>query len=348
MDNRVFLVDWLSFTVFKNEKSTQVALMRFKNEFPFWDYLVEEVKPLFGYTHGWQLGKSGISWYAHMDRADMGIHVIVSGSNMPMLIDRLLINPNQDDYVLASKILQEIRDIDSDFSVSRIDLAFDDYKKIYKPYDYMVFYSKQRLSLQGSMTAPSFTHCSPDGGGTAYFGSRVARRELRIYDKFVESMGHIDAIRYEAELHREYAMRAVNVIMSGDPYDFSALVQMFVVLYNDVGYEEGLLLSRDAWNKRRKRAGVDEKFASLFSGLTKSAIFKVPTSSKEYKLDRKLAHLQSNVAPQILLMVDVCNGDWDFVLDLIKGQSYSDRQLRQYEILHAEYEQITMGQALRP
>lgn len=86
---------------------------------------------------------------------------------------------------------------------SRIDLAFDDYGKTFRPAKYIEwwFAGKFRTHFKKFQLASS----SRTVGNTFYLGSRTSGKMLRIYDKDFESDGAIDAVRYEFELHVKYA-----------------------------------------------------------------------------------------------------------------------------------------------
>lgn len=86
---------------------------------------------------------------------------------------------------------------------SRIDLAFDDFQKVYKP----SYYYKKFLNgcLITRMRTVKMVHSGDGSGGeTFYLGDR-RKRMLRIYDKSIESSGKIDSIRYEIEIHANAA-----------------------------------------------------------------------------------------------------------------------------------------------
>jgi len=95
------------------------------------------------------------------------------------------------------------------FKASRIDICFDDFKKIRKPYQvakdafkgsYAGFRSYQHLFTKkknGDLTSD-----------TVYFGKRGklgSGKFLRVYDKYLESKGKIDSIRWEVEWTKEKA-----------------------------------------------------------------------------------------------------------------------------------------------
>lgn len=109
---------------------------------------------------------------------------------------------------------------------SRIDLAFDDYSKTFKPVDFVKFYTENEISTR-FRNIHLVTSSSGDGG-TVYFGERSAGKMLRIYDKDFESKGEIKSIRYEVELHSSYANDMLNYIADGNEISFSSYIVNFL------------------------------------------------------------------------------------------------------------------------
>lgn len=91
---------------------------------------------------------------------------------------------------------------------SRIDLACDDFDRLT---------NMERIrEAQGNRDYVGVrTHSFAGGGGlseldatTYYFGSKKSDTLLRIYDKFIESRGRVNCIRWELQLRREKAAEA--------------------------------------------------------------------------------------------------------------------------------------------
>lgn len=85
-------------------------------------------------------------------------------------------------------------------NLSRLDLCYDDYSKTFRPSDYWKWWCDGVISS-------NFQYCnfvsnkSENKGNTVYFGKPRSDKFMRIYDKDIESMGKIDSVRYEFELH---------------------------------------------------------------------------------------------------------------------------------------------------
>lgn len=115
-------------------------------------------------------------------------------------------------------------------TLSRIDLAFDDFQKKYTPHDYYVWFE------EGRIRSKFFQFCSMcsstrDRGKTIYFGRRSGGRMLRIYDKDYQSKGQINSIRYEFELHADYAKGAQRFFLDHDKVSFfDYLISYFQVI----------------------------------------------------------------------------------------------------------------------
>lgn len=87
-------------------------------------------------------------------------------------------------------------------SISRLDIAYDDFNKTFKPYDWEIFRVQDRLvtNYKSFKYISSGRRCKD----TFYIGNRSSGKVCRIYDKAGESNGTIDAIRYEFEYHGKF------------------------------------------------------------------------------------------------------------------------------------------------
>lgn len=111
---------------------------------------------------------------------------------------------------------------------SRLDLAFDDFSKTFKPVDLIRFYIDNQISTR--FRNVHLVTSSAGDGGTLYFGERSAGKMLRIYDKDFESKGEINSIRYEVELHSSHADDMLNYIADGREISFSSYICNFLRL----------------------------------------------------------------------------------------------------------------------
>lgn len=114
--------------------------------------------------------------------------------------------------------------------LSRIDLCYDDFLKKYSPRDYYNFFNDGRIRSRYFQFC-SMCSSTRDRGQTIYFGRRSGGRMLRIYDKDYESKGAIDSVRYEFELHKDYAKGAQLFFLNHDKVSFSDyLISYFQVV----------------------------------------------------------------------------------------------------------------------
>lgn len=100
--------------------------------------------------------------------------------------------------------------------LSRIDLCLDDYTKMFRPHDYEAWFTQGIISHNFSSRA--FFHSS-NGAETLYFGKMRSDKFLRIYDKFLESNGKIDSVRYEFELHGR-PLKQLALFLLENEFDF--------------------------------------------------------------------------------------------------------------------------------
>lgn len=116
----------------------------------------------------------GICAMWHTSRAEMGVHIVISGSALRELLERCEISQRD--------ILRELSNTGGRFT--RLDLAKDvrgiqiDLDGIYKAIS----------AGKTKGTARKFAQMhSPNGGNTIYVGSRESERFIRIYDKAAQS-----------------------------------------------------------------------------------------------------------------------------------------------------------------
>jgi len=102
---------------------------------------------------------------------------------------------------------------------SRIDLCIDDHKRLVSMSDWQQAAIDGNYSgVRSSRDFKSRKLGNPEVGHTVYFGSPASNKQLRVYDKTVESKGKIDAIRLEAQLRKESATAAFQhlLLVSGE------------------------------------------------------------------------------------------------------------------------------------
>lgn len=158
-------------------------------------------------------------WFSKFNAAQ-GVMVNVPGSAMYELAQLLGDGCIPDGEAIPSykvdawPVLKKL--IDRGCRITRLDVAWDDYKKVFSPKDLM------RYWLDGKISTPArYAKCvasRQSGSDTFYLGKRGAERLLRIYDKAAESGGNIDAVRWEFEYRKEKAHAVAVSIASGNQY----------------------------------------------------------------------------------------------------------------------------------
>ena len=156
---------------------------------------------------------------SHLQR--MGINFIVPSHSLDLFFDIF-------DIDNVSSMLRLL--YSRNCTLSRIDLCYDDYDKKYRPSFYLDMWRSDRI--KSHFTTMDFKGTGKDIGNTFYLGSLKKRTKvLRIYDKDFESNGDKDCVRYEFELHAEYARDMAQYLMDHDNLDFlSYLRSWFDVL----------------------------------------------------------------------------------------------------------------------
>lgn len=112
--------------------------------------------------------------------------------------------------------------------LSRIDLCFDDFDKTFRAYDYFKWHEYDKI-ISCKFRCVSY-HCDSRGSGTTYFGKERSDKFLRIYDKFLQSDGLIDSVRYEFELHGKPCKELGEFLLDNDFNFGSYLIKWFKVL----------------------------------------------------------------------------------------------------------------------
>lgn len=154
---------------------------------------------------------------------DVGINVSIPSHALEWFYDLLGVDLN--DICSLMRVLTERNCV-----LSRIDLAFDDFEKKYMPLDYFSWFEA------GCIRSRYFQFCdckcsTRERGHTCYFGTRSGGRMLRIYDKEYQSKGAIPSVRYEFELHSDYAKGAQLYFLEHDTVSFSEyLLSYFQVI----------------------------------------------------------------------------------------------------------------------
>lgn len=196
-------LDWLAFTYLPanfNPEEGHHLLDWFYADFPAFRQLCEDPDiPTYTnrnyYDVCLQINPCLCVYYDNF-KTEKGINVQVSGGGLNLLADILGFDDAKDLFELLIK--KQCR-------ISRMDIAYDDYSKTFLPYQFAEWYQNNQICTK--FRKCHYIASQYKKGDTFYLGSRGSGKLLRIYDKDYESNGAIPAIRYEFEIHREYAVQ---------------------------------------------------------------------------------------------------------------------------------------------
>ena len=211
-------LDWFSFT-YKPDLGRLEELYGIENisdktdidyffmDFPEFDAVKDEFLILSGKSHYENvLGFLGISDTCRISfntpdftDVNMGVNVSIPSHGLEWFFDLMQVDKDADDAVSQMFLLLKNRDC----SASRIDLAFDDFSKTFRPKQYVKWWYNDCIRTKFRKMSTSSSLRSE--GHTFYLGTRTGGKMLRIYDKDIESNGQVDAVRYEFELHGKHA-----------------------------------------------------------------------------------------------------------------------------------------------
>lgn len=259
----VFL-DYLSFTY--NVASGQNGFDLFRKVFPEFEDMYQDSffleKKGFSYANYQKVLVLNDYMRIHFDDDESlhrGVNVSVSSKGLPLLIE--LLKPSEKykgrfDDDLTAQLLQLLED--RNCVLKRADIYVDDFSKTFYPADYGCWMLKGMLRTKFRKY-----EILSDGskGVTFYLGDRSNGKYLRIYDKEKESEGRINAIRYEIELRKGYALKFSNEYRKNPGIDF--------VQFLRGSFFEVIELSNDSNRSRAALLPEWENFINL--SLAKSA-----------------------------------------------------------------------------
>ena len=221
--NAYLKLDWLGFTFKPNKDTPDVSpIQQFLNWFPEIDSSLF-VCPNFGshYNTTQLFCDIVISYNTILPDStpsevsaywNMGVNVQVA-SHCLEFFAKLLDIDFQSEYFMRDLIfLLQKRHC----TPSRIDICYDDYEK---HFDAKYYILKDAMDLiatpcRNTHHVKDNRESSCNGGSTIYFGSLTRRKKLlRIYDKFAQSDGEIDSVRYEFEYHSDACKDLVQKII---------------------------------------------------------------------------------------------------------------------------------------
>ena len=191
-------IDWFAFTFYDPEFSDAEQLFAFRLHFPFIENVFSKNPRVLAASNHFEYMiriTDGVclSWDVNCSK---GVNLSVSGSHLGLFYEwfpeisvsdmhpfRKLI------YILKSNCCRP----------SRVDIAFDDFDKVYRPVDFNNYNFQDRIVTPYRSGFLAHNRCT--GACTFQLGKRSSGSHLRIYDKDIESNGEVDAVRYEFELH---------------------------------------------------------------------------------------------------------------------------------------------------
>jgi len=172
-----------------------------------------------------------------------------------------------------------------EFKISRIDLALDDYEKLLTAEYIDEMNAKNRLVGNPKVTPIGYAN---EPGWTRYIGSRRSAVFLRLYDKFFESLGLIDAYRLEGEFKG---------LVANEHY-----ANLQAVAFNSetiaayiVEAVTGALRIVDGSDSQKYLCGVDPVWQTFLNHCQSKGGFRVPQPRRESSLSKTMQWLERSV-----------------------------------------------------
>lgn len=210
-------LDWLAFTfksptalLDKVNSEVPSQLEVFKKVFPelnsIWEYM--EIRGSKNhYSQSIAFGTDFMCFFNENNELsgnnqNMGVNFEIPSHSLKLFFDLMHVDITLPNAVSTMMKLL----LDRGCRCSRIDLAFDDYDKTFRPKDFNEFWLNDCFRTHYRNAKIDMTGRGKKPGSTFYLGNLKKRDKiLRIYDKDIQSNGLIDAVRYEFELHSKYA-----------------------------------------------------------------------------------------------------------------------------------------------
>lgn len=260
---------------------------------------------------------------------NMGIHVDIPGSGVSPALDAYVstlkcpcpFGGDAFEYPDEDLMIAYLRHIHDSANFSRIDLAIDDkgmqYYSINDVYD--IWCSCSCASLFRSCQMISDHSTSADViGSTLYLGKKTSCTFLRIYDKRLEQIAKnvpdpgYDWIRWELELKKDHAEKAVEYFLSGSCLGSVAvgiLSKYFRVIVRD--------------NENVSRCSTDPLWSRFIAGVEKLRL----TAGKTVKsLAEKERWIKEQVLPTLSALIASKHGDMSFITDLLSDALYRNNK----------------------
>lgn len=274
MGNNRTSLDWVEFTYHPVLVPGQSVIDAFCHVFPEFDedmrYCgIMRERGTLNYACVCDMGCNAYSIMWHPDRPEMGVHVRFPGSAVPLLSGIFRLKSDNQGWSLAAPLFDILNSRVCEgarIRYTRIDIAFDDFDKVYTPADYIYFQFSNRIRSKCKQSQCNFSALqSPNMGSTWYLGKRSGSKNyrfLRVYDKNYQSKGKINSIRYELELRGDYAARVIDEICANSStLLFGDLIQDMFVVLDELPFQG---TSYKSIAEAKHRASVDQKFLSIF------------------------------------------------------------------------------------
>lgn len=270
-----FHLDWLSFT-FKDDSSTDL-ISDFFAMFPELGAYRAELVIVGGrnFAHGMTFREDFTIRYDD-DNNGKGVNVEIPSHGLETFFSLFDgISTVRDMFVLLH---------DRCCLPSRIDCCFDDYNKVYRP----VYYYKKFLSgaMVTRMRQVKMVHSGSDIDNTTFYLGDRRKKMIRIYDKFKESDGLFDCVRYEIEMHSKSACGFFFHIIDSD--------QDETVVFGDLLLDIFRICHINVNDSDKSRWKLNEKWFSFIRSTFSQRFITIPSYKTEQKIQNIEKHFQHN------------------------------------------------------
>lgn len=283
-----FSLDWLSFTYCDN--SSYDLISDFFDRFPELAVVRDEMVLVSGrnYSHGLTLNKNFTIRFDD-DNNGKGVNVEIPSHGLEFFFSLFKgVKTVRDMFILLN---------DRGCVPSRLDLCFDDLSKTYRP----VYYYKKFLSgnMVTRMRTCKMIHSGSDVEATTFYLGDRRKKMIRIYDKFKESNGEIDSVRYEIEIHSNASRAFFYHVIDGKKDE--------VVLFGDLLLSIFDIRRKDDSEPNKSRWDINEKWHNFIKSTFSQRFISISPYKPEKQVEsiEKFAlHMVSQVAFMLALHGD--------------------------------------------
>ena len=318
-------VDWLAFTykptVSDLESDDSNLLVHFIRKFPeLQDIILDSVtvRSRFGYNKTLQFNDDFLILYNDFSEDlkndkrnpySMGVNFQVPSHSLELFCDCFGIEFESNNALF--QIMELLHD--RGCQLSRIDLCFDDYGKKFNA-KYYIDKWVRGLFRSHFQTATMFLNQNQDGN-TFYLGSLKKRSKLlRIYDKFVESGGIYDCVRYEFEYHAENARDVMAYILGGGTIEFFPYLRSWFEVIKE---------SNNTTNK--SDIPLDNEWEEYFSESVFCEKIIIPRYDNEYRSKEVTSFIENQVLPSLKGYIQLFG--WDYLRSELEKSDINKKYL---------------------